>query len=201
MPMVPEALVAMLTVRGSGPSIRSQWLAANELAVRIDATPKAIWRIRGCEPGRVVAYKPLLDGAIEQATHKPDFCAILQREEDYVLGERDLDWHRMQEGIALPIASLSKQPPGLHSLHLRRQAAQGVVRATAGLWSPELDDEEHLQHRPTIRRTADVFWAASDVGWVVGHSIFAMRRSSTATPPLCLRASPLAHPTQARFGA
>ena len=83
MPMVPEALVAMLAVTriGAVHSVVFGGFAANELAVRIDdCTPKAIIAGScGIEPGRVVEYKPLLDGAIELAHHKPEFCVILQR--------------------------------------------------------------------------------------------------------------------------
>ncbi len=86
MPMVPEALEAMLACARLGAihSVVFGGFAANELAVRIDdATPKAIIAAScGIEPGRVVHYKPLLDGAIEQATHKPDFCVIFQREQE-----------------------------------------------------------------------------------------------------------------------
>ncbi|NNK78410.1 MAG: AMP-binding protein, partial [Litoreibacter sp.] len=84
MPMVPEALVAMLACSriGAVHSVVFGGFAANELAVRIDdATPKAIIAGScGIEPGRVVEYKPLLDGAIELSAHKPDFCVILQRD-------------------------------------------------------------------------------------------------------------------------
>ncbi|MGR3490664.1 MAG: AMP-binding protein, partial [Shimia sp.] len=97
MPMVPEALVAMLACARIGAihSVVFGGFAANELAVRIDdATPKAIIAGScGIEPGRVVAYKPLLDGAIEIAEHSPDFCVILQRAQGPAeLGPRDHDW-------------------------------------------------------------------------------------------------------------
>ena len=86
MPMIPEALEAMLACARLGAihSVVFGGFAANELAVRIDdATPKAIIAGScGIEPGRVVHYKPLLDGAIEMATHKPDFTVIFQREQE-----------------------------------------------------------------------------------------------------------------------
>ncbi|MEL6198022.1 MAG: AMP-binding protein, partial [Pseudomonadota bacterium] len=102
MPMVPEALVAMLACArlGAVHSVVFGGFAGHELAVRIDdATPKALIAAScGIEPGRVVPYKPMLDAAIEMATHKPDFCVVLQREQapcDLTPG-RDHDWFVFQ---------------------------------------------------------------------------------------------------------
>jgi len=97
MPMVPEAIIAMLAVTRIGAihSVVFGGFASNELAVRIDdAQPKAILAGScGIEPGRVVEYKPLLDGAVDLAEHKPEFCMILQREQAPCdLGPRDVDW-------------------------------------------------------------------------------------------------------------
>ena len=97
MPMVPEAAIAMLACARLGAihSVVFGGFAANELATRIDdAKPKAIVAAScGLEPGRTVAYKPLLDSAIQQSSHKPDACVILQRPElEAELLERDLDW-------------------------------------------------------------------------------------------------------------
>ncbi|MGB1034898.1 MAG: AMP-binding protein, partial [Primorskyibacter sp.] len=105
MPMIPEALEAMLACArlGAVHSVVFGGFAANELAVRIDdATPKAIIAAScGLEPGRTVHYKPLLDGAIDLATHKPEFCVILQREQEVAqLTEgRDVNWHGFQYGV------------------------------------------------------------------------------------------------------
>ena len=105
MPMVPEALEAMLACSRLGAihSVVFGGFAAHELAVRIDdATPKAIIAAScGLEPGRVVHYKPLLDGAIEQAAHKPDFTVILQREQEVaaLIPDRDFDWHGFQADV------------------------------------------------------------------------------------------------------
>lgn len=174
MPMVPEAAVAMLACAriGAVHSVVFGGFASHELAVRIDdATPKAIIAGScGIEPGRIVPYKPLLDGAIDEATHKPDFCVIFQRPEglaDLVPG-RDHDWHAFQEGAPLadPVPIGGADP--LYVLYTSGTTGQpkGVLRPSAGhavslLWSMKaIYDCE----------PGDVFWAASDVGWVVGHS-------------------------------
>ena len=174
MPMVPEALEAMLACARIGAihSVVFGGFAASELAVRIDdAQPKAIIAAScGLEPGRVVHYKPLLDGAIEIATHKPDFCVIFQREQEVAQLEegRDFDWHGFQYGVdpadCLPVE-------GNHPAYILYTSGttgqpKGVVRHTGG----------HLVALNWTMKNiynvdpGEVFWAASDVGWVVGHS-------------------------------
>ena len=103
MPMVPEAAIAMLACARIGAihSVVFGGFAAHELATRIDdATPKAILSAScGIEPGRIVAYKPLLDEAIALAAHKPDACLILQRPqlEAKLIEGRDHDWAKMRD--------------------------------------------------------------------------------------------------------
>jgi len=145
--------------------------AANELAVRIDdATPKAIIAGScGIEPGRIVEYKPLLDGAIDLATHKPEFSVIFQRPQcEAELGPQDIEWHELQEGVPpAPCVAVSGDHPA-YILYTSGTtgAPKGVVRPTAG----------HLVALNWTMKNiynvdpGDVFWAASDVGWVVGHS-------------------------------
>ncbi|NNE51661.1 MAG: propionyl-CoA synthetase [Sulfitobacter sp.] len=174
MPMVPEALDAMLACAriGAVHSVVFGGFAANELAVRIDdCTPKAILAAScGLEPGRVVQYKPLLDGAIEMADHKPEVCIILQREQhncDLIPG-RDLDWQAAQEGVApancVPVEG--NHPAYILYTSGTTGAPKGVVRHTAGhLVALNWTMKNIYQCDP-----GDVFWAASDVGWVVGHS-------------------------------
>ncbi|MFT7596461.1 MAG: propionyl-CoA synthetase [Paracoccaceae bacterium] len=174
MPMVPEALEAMLACSrlGAVHSVVFGGFAANELAVRIDdCTPKAIIAAScGLEPGRVVHYKPLVDGAIDLATHKPDFCVIFQREQEVAKLEEghDYDWHAFQYGVE-PAECVPVQ--GDHPAYIlytsgTTGAPKGVIRPTAG----------HLVALNWTMKNVynvdpgDVFWAASDVGWVVGHS-------------------------------
>lgn len=174
MPMVAEAAIAMLACAriGAVHSVVFGGFAANELATRIDdCTPKAILAGScGLEPGRIVEYKTLLDGAIELAEHKPDFTVILQRPEknaDLIAG-RDFEWNAFQEGA--PLADCMPMGGGdpLYILYTSGTTGQpkGVIRPNAGhavalTWTmPNLYGVNE----------GETFWAASDVGWVVGHS-------------------------------
>ena len=174
MPMVPEAVIAMLACArlGAVHSVVFGGFAANELAVRLDdATPKAIVSAScGIEPGRVVEYKPLLDEAISLADHKPDFCIVLQRPQASaaMTAGRDFDW-QAEVATAVPhecVPVLATDP--LYILYTSGTTGQpkGVVRDNGG---------HAVALKWTMKNIYDVspdetFWAASDVGWVVGHS-------------------------------
>ena len=174
LPMVPEAVVAMLACArlGAVHSVVFGGFAAAELAVRIDdATPKVVLSAScGIEPNRVVAYKPLLDEAIEIATHKPDHCVIVQRPqlEATLVEGRDLDWAEAEAAAAPHPCTWVEATDPLYILYTSGTTGQpkGIVRDNGG----------HLVALNWSMRNVygvepgEVYWAASDVGWVVGHS-------------------------------
>ena len=174
MPMVPQSVVAMLACAriGAVHSVVFGGFAAKELAKRIDdAAPKLIVSAScGIEGQRVIAYKPLLDEAIDIASHKPSKCIILQRPQETakMVEGRDVDWNAAVEGAAPADCVSVEATDPLYILYTSGTTGvpKGVVRdhgghAVAMAWTMKAVYDV---------QPGDVYWAASDIGWVVGHS-------------------------------
>lgn len=173
MPMIPEAVIAMLACARLGAihSVVFGGFAAHELATRIDdAQPTVIVSAScGIEPSRTVAYKPMLDAALEMSEHPPRNCVIVQRDHERceLAPDRDLDWEDVVAAAPVDPVPVAATDP-LYVLYTSGTTGKpkGIVRDNGGhavalLWS--------MRNIYDIA-PGDIFWAASDVGWVVGHS-------------------------------
>ncbi|HYX76082.1 MAG TPA: AMP-binding protein, partial [Gaiellaceae bacterium] len=174
MPMVPEALIAMLACARIGAihSVVFGGFAAHELASRIeDAKPKVVVSAScGVEPTTLVEYKPLLDAAIELVDAKPERCIVVQRPmlEAELSPGRDLDWHdamaQAEPAACVPVEATDP----LYILYTSGTTGhpKGIVRDNGG---HAVALEWSMKHIYGVE-PGEVYWAASDVGWVVGHS-------------------------------
>jgi propionyl-CoA synthetase len=202
MPMVPEAAVAMLACArlGAVHSVVFGGFAPHELAVRIDdARPTVIVSAScGIEVNRVIEYKPLLDRAIELAHHEPDACVVLQRPQVVAaMGARDVDWDdAMASATSVPCVPVAAGDP-LYILYTSGTTGKpkGVVRDNGGhavalAWSMANVYDTHA---------GDVFWAASDVGWVVGHSYIVYGPLITGATTVLYEGKPVGTPDAGAF--
>ncbi len=202
MPMIPQAAIAMLAAAriGAVHSVVFGGFAANELAMRIDDCQAKLVVSASCglEPGRTVAYKPLLDQAIETARHKPAHCLIYQRDmlAASMIRGRDIDFAEAlaqardagEEASCTPVASTDP----LYVLYTSGTTGQpkGVVRDNGGhmvalKWSMENFFGVNA---------GDVFWAASDIGWVVGHSYIVYGPLLTGCTSILFEGKPVGTP-------
>src|SRR5690349_16589635 len=174
MPMIPEAVIAMLATARLGAihSVVFGGFASPELASRIDdAKPKVVLTAScGIEHGRLVAYKPLVDNAIDLAKHKPARCLVYQRSmaKAELRAERDVDWDETVSNATphdcVPVASTDP----LYILYTSGTTGQpkGIVRDNGG----HLVALNWTMGNVYGVQPGEVYWAASDIGWVVGHS-------------------------------
>lgn len=203
MPMVPQAVVAMLACARIGAihSVVFGGFASHELAIRInDAKPKVVVSAScGIEGSKIIAYKPLLDGAIEMAAHKPQYCVILARPQakaDMKPG-RDFDWDELmakaQPADCLPV----KATDPLYILYTSGTTGtpKGVVRDNGGHAVALRWSMEHIYDT----QPGDVFWASSDVGWVVGHSYIVYGPLLTGCTTIVYEGKPVGTPDPGAF--
>ncbi len=205
LPMVPEAVVAMLACAriGAVHSVVFGGFAPAELAARIDdARPRVVLSAScGVEPTRVVDYKAFLDAAIVRSAHQPDRCVILQREQGRVeLGERDVDWEDFVSSEAATAGADCVEVAATDPLYILYTSGttgkpKGIVRDNGGhavalRWSMEHVFDVH---------PGETWFTASDVGWVVGHSYIVYAPLLTGCTTVLYEGKPVGTPDAGAF--
>ncbi|NYZ11526.1 propionyl-CoA synthetase [Azospirillum sp. RWY-5-1] len=203
MPMIPQAVVAMLACArlGAVHSVVFGGFAPHELATRLnDAKPRLIVSAScGIEPNRIVKYKPMLDAAIEQAEHKPERCIVYQRPQETaeLVAGRDVDWNDALKGAVPADCVPVEATDPLYILYTSGTTGQpkGVIRDNGGhavalKWT--------MKHIYNVK-PGEVYWAASDVGWVVGHSYIVYAPLLNGNTTIVFEGKPVGTPDPGTF--